>query len=171
MLSKKRISEIRKEVEDMPLESVKTELDRYIKAIVRYKFTEAVTSGPYFNEMFHNSLEMGADAILENNISKKQKDRLHHELLPFFSEPQTEEQIRNDNIKYYKSLVSWAKSYFSLMPDEEKEKIIRDCLEQEQLSMQQSDRTYKVITEIEKLKKRNGPKKAKAYKARARKRK
>jgi hypothetical protein len=141
-LRKEKIAEIKKMVEDAPLESAKTELDRYIKTIVRYNFIESCKVGASFNELYDKEVR----TWMEINSKLKDKKSFIKEM---FGEKLSEEEKKKKNIEYYKRLTGWAKGLLSNLTGERKREIIMDCIIQEELWSNMFSEVCKLNREIE----------------------
>lgn len=155
-------NEILKEKYKQEIESKKIELDRYIKTIVKYSFTEVCTSGVYFDDLFHKELFSSFESIKNSKLTEEEKQKLHMSIL--FGErwkKQTEEEIYKINLKHYDKLIWWAKHYLKDLTDEKKKEIITDCIERTNAWDNQFYTTSKIRKEIESLEKNNNGKKGK----------
>lgn len=138
------------------IETKKVELDRYVKTIVRYCFTEACTSGAYFNELYNRNLRRGDDLIGESRIKGKKLKELRELNLPLFALKKDEYENLKEELKWHKGLVDWAKAMMNTkLNDEKKEKIIRDCINQKAMWSDQFNR----LCQIERLVKEHKEKK------------
>lgn len=146
---KEKINRIKEEVALAPLESVKTELDMYIDTIVRYRFLDACTSGAFFHKLYHQEL----NDWMELNRKAKDKKSFNEVM---FGKKLTPEEEREHLIAYYKRLVGWAKNHLTMcVSDEEKRKIIMDCIKQQELWSDMFTKTLNLRKEIESKKMKN----------------
>lgn len=136
-MSKKKFKEIEKNAK---IDSLKTELDRYVKTILRYDFIEFCTTGAYFNELGLKELGKGADMIHGLKCSQKKKEKLQTRLFGW------DEQF--DEEEYYKNKISMAKAYLNSLSDDKKEEIIKDGLQQKRFWSKSFDRHYRLCDEL-----------------------
>ena len=158
-MNKKEKEQIEIEIIQMDIEIAKTELDRYVQAIVRSSFIDNCTGGAYFHGLFTKDLLNGAEAIRSSNKSDKQKEVLRRELFipSLFVKSDSKVERLKANLKYYQSLVDWAKYNLNKLSHEDKEKIVMDCLEQQNLWNNQFERNSKLYATLTK-KSNNQPK-------------
>ena len=151
-LTKKQEEEFKIKMLKQEIESEKVGLDRYVKTIVRYSFVEICTSGAYFNELFNKLILNGEDHIRDSKKSEKQKDELRKILFPMFFEGNTKLELLEANLKYYNNLTSWAKFHMDRLNDKQKEKIVRDCLAQEEMWSRQFNKNSRVYDKLKEKK-------------------
>lgn len=135
------------------MEMAKTELDRYVKTIVRYAFLDSCTSGAFYNNMFEELYFAHGKMIREAKISKKEKDILRMESM--FGIPvgkKSKVDIAKENLEYQKKLINWAKYMLGNLNNKQKEKIIRDCIHKEELWSMQFDANWKLGKKLKAMK-------------------
>ena len=135
------------------IESEKTALDRYVKAIVRHSFIDCCTGGAYFNQLYLDLLKSGFEYIQKSKKSKKGKDKLQYGWFFGHIKQNTDIEGLEHTLKYYKRLVHCAKYLLDSLDDEKKEKIVRDCIEQQDLWSEQFNRNSKLYKAFEPKKK------------------
>ena len=137
------------------IESEKTALDRYVKVMVRSAFIECCTGGAYFNKMYLDMLKNGFEAVRNSKKSKKEQDKLQYDWFFGHFKQQTEIEGLEHTLKYYKRLVGWAKYELNGLDNKKKEKIVKDCIEQEDLWSEQFNRNSKLYKELKPIQKTN----------------
>ena len=130
------------------IESEKTALDRYVKALVRSGFIENCTGGAFFNQLYLDLLKNGFDKIRDSKKTKKEQDKLQYDWFFGHIKQQTDMEGLEYTLKYYKRLVSWAKNNLNGLDDKNKEEIIIDCIEQQDLWSEQFNRNSKLYTAV-----------------------
>lgn len=147
-MNKKELDKFKMEMLKQKIESEGVALDRYVKAIVRSAFLDCCTGGAYFNDLYHTALRHGYDALEKSKKPKKEKDELRRKWFPLFFEGQDELERMSSNLKYQKNLTSWAKTMLSNLSDEKKEKMIRDCITQQEMWSEMMNRNSKLIDKL-----------------------
>ena len=147
-LTKEQIREFEIKELKQKMETGTIELDRYINTIVKYAFTDCCTSGVYYEGLYHDMFKLGVDEVDNSNKSEKEKDALKYELCPIFCRRDEVEQLKSE-VKYIEGKIGWAKSMLSMLNDDQKEKIIRNCLTQEYLWSSQFSRNSSVRKQLE----------------------
>lgn len=137
------------------LESVKIEYGRLIDALIKYDIVGMATASVYFEDLFHHELQLAYKCVEASKLRKKQKEELEREILfDFFKGENSESEILKSNIKYYESLIGWAKASIKILDIDTKKKIAEDGISQQNLWSNQFDRTQKIITKIKELEKK-----------------
>ena len=136
---KQKIAKLKIEIVKQKIETEKIALDRYVKTIVRSCFIDCCNGGAYFNNLFHDLLKDGSDKIMDSKKSKEEKEKIRAEWFPLFGKVQTDLEGWESILKYHERLTSWAKFFLGNLNDENKEKIIRDCINQKELWSSQFD--------------------------------
>lgn len=152
-MSKKEKEELEKfEIEtiEQRIEAEKVALDRYVQTIVRSSFLDCCTGGAYFNEMHTILLRQGFDELEKSKKTKEEKNKLRMGFFILFTKGETKLEIMKANLEYQKRLTNWAKNMLSMLNDEKKEKIIKDCITQQEMWSSQFDRNSKLYEELEK---------------------
>jgi len=137
------------------IESEKTALDRYIKTIVEYGFTNVCNAAVYFQDLYYKELLSANGAIEGSKLTKEQKDKLSTSLM-FISGPNpTKIELLESNLKYYQRLNSWAEHKLNSLPYEIRKEIIKKSIEHCCNWSDQFDRTSKISRDIEEIEKEN----------------
>ena len=147
-LDKKDQEEFEIETIEQRIEAEKVALDRYVKTIIRSSFIDCCTGGAYFNESYHVMLRNGFDKIEKSKKSKKEKDKLRMEYLSLFYVDKTNLEIMKAKLEYRKRLTNWAKHMLIMLSDDKKEKIIKDCIKQQEMWSEQFNRNSKLYEEL-----------------------
>ena len=147
--------EIKIGIVDMKIEGEKTQLDRYIKTIVRSAFSDNVTSGAYFNGLYHDMMLRGYEAIDKPGIPDKDRWDLRRELIPLFYKFENILEEKEHTLAYYKRMNGFAKAALVGLNDKKKELIIMDCIEQQTLWSDQFNRNSKVYKKVEEFEKKS----------------
>ena len=153
-INKKQIMEIKEEYLKSQIETEKETLRRYIMVLAKYDFYQSSTSGIYFREQYDNLLRAGFDKLDSAKLPSKKVSELRHNHIGMFSHLKKGESIQEANLRYSKSLVSWAEHRLSDLKQEVKEKIIKEGIESTKLWSDQFNRNSKLYDELERLSKK-----------------
>lgn len=135
------------------IEMAKTGFDRYVEVLVRSAFIETCTGGAYFDGLFHDLLKNGYKHVDKADISQKDKDKLIRKWFfgGMFGENLSEKEKLESELKYWKSLESWAKHNLTGLNEDLKKKIVIDSIKQQQLWSKQFDRNSELYKRLEEL--------------------
>lgn len=132
-MNEKERENIEIEILESKIETTKIELDRYVKAIVRSSFIDVCTGGAYFNDLYMDMLREGYKAIADSKSPKKDNLKKEWFMSGMFGKRQSEKEMLEANLKHYEQLVDWAKHNLDRLDYKQKEKMVMDCLEQQNL--------------------------------------
>ena len=131
-------------------------LDRYVKSIVRSNFIDCCTGGAYFNQLWLDLFKHGKERVEYSKLPKKKKTELLNNWFMntmFGTKAKTELDKLESNLAYQKRLTGWAKSLLSNLNDTDKEKMIMDCIRQQELWSNQFNINTKLYKALETNKK------------------
>ena len=131
------------------IEMEKRELKMYKKVLLKYAFVETCTASVYFHELFREYLLRGSEKIRDSNLTEKQHYKLLGELFGFGFN--SSDNILEEEYKYIKRQVGWAKCNLNNLKHETKKKIIDDSISMQDNWSRQFDKTYKVIKKVQEL--------------------